>query len=135
MCAHAKARPKIALQTSALTLVYQPHTGRLPLGKESEHIETQIRNPLRHRKKHPAAARSKHSTCTQTGACTRDCYEEIVALEQAEDRIIKLVEENSSIKKVVEDMRSLQTSDARSLGLQEHTYTSYIFKITYLPFL
>uniref|UniRef100_A0A8C4VZ14 EF-hand domain-containing protein n=1 Tax=Gopherus evgoodei TaxID=1825980 RepID=A0A8C4VZ14_9SAUR len=75
----------------------RPAVGRLPLGKESEHIETQIRlrSPLRRRR-----AR-------------------IVALEQAEDRIVKLEEENGSLRELVEDMRAaLQSSDARCLALQ-----------------
>ncbi|XP_010582773.1 PREDICTED: EF-hand and coiled-coil domain-containing protein 1 [Haliaeetus leucocephalus] len=74
---------------------------RLPLGRESEHIETQIRlrSPRR--------------------PCSRECYEEIVALERAEDRIAKLEEENGSLRELVEDMRAaLQSSDARCLALQ-----------------
>uniref|UniRef100_A0A8D0GFT9 EF-hand domain-containing protein n=1 Tax=Sphenodon punctatus TaxID=8508 RepID=A0A8D0GFT9_SPHPU len=70
---------------------------RLPVGKESEHIETQIRlrSPLRRRR------------------------DKIVALEQAEDRIVKLEDEVASLRELVEDMRAaLQSSDARCLALQ-----------------
>ncbi|NXN15790.1 EFCC1 protein, partial [Indicator maculatus] len=53
------------------------------------------------------------------GPCSRECYEEIVALEHAEDRIAKLEEENGSLRELVEDMRAaLQSSDARCLALQ-----------------
>lgn len=52
------------------------------------------------------------------GPCSRECYEEVVALEQAEDRIAKLEEENGSLRELVEDMRAaLQSSDARCLAL------------------
>lgn len=110
--------------------------GRLLVGKESEHIETQIRlrSPLRRSKKllylGTSAKREsgeptsptvdRHASgCRQLGSCTRECYEEIVALEEAEDRIAKLEEENASLRELVEDMRAaLQSSDARSLALQ-----------------
>ncbi|RLV63705.1 hypothetical protein DV515_00017997, partial [Chloebia gouldiae] len=47
------------------------------------------------------------------------CYEEIVALEQAEDRIATLEEENGSLRELVEEMRAaLQSSDARCPALQ-----------------
>uniref|UniRef100_A0A674IZQ4 EF-hand and coiled-coil domain containing 1 n=1 Tax=Terrapene triunguis TaxID=2587831 RepID=A0A674IZQ4_9SAUR len=72
----------------------RPAVGRLPLGKESEHIETQIRlrSPPRGASPPPA---------------------------QAEDRIVKLEEENGSLRELVEDMRAaLQSSDARCLALQ-----------------
>ncbi|KAM6059149.1 EF-hand and coiled-coil domain-containing protein 1 isoform 1-T1 [Theristicus caerulescens] len=104
---------------------------RLPLGRESEHIETQIRlrSPRRRRRREPArpgaagrpgggggeAAAGRRPA----GPCSRECYEEIVALEQAEDRIAKLEEENGSLRELVEDMRAaLQSSDARCLALQ-----------------
>ncbi|KAM8930242.1 EF-hand and coiled-coil domain-containing protein 1 [Pelodytes ibericus] len=75
----------------------QPKTGRFPVGKESEHIETQIRlrSPLRRR---PSAG--------GRGS-------------QVEEALQKLEDENSSLRELVEDMRaSLQSSDARSLALQ-----------------
>ncbi|XP_026117076.1 EF-hand and coiled-coil domain-containing protein 1-like [Carassius auratus] len=117
---------------------------RLLVGKESEHIETQIRlrSPLRRREKvlslgtskkrdrgEPPASSTvdKHaSVCRQLGSCTRECYEEIVALEEAEDRITKLEEENASLRELVEDMRAaLQSSDARSLALQVGLWKSH----------
>ncbi|KAM8994952.1 EF-hand and coiled-coil domain-containing protein 1 isoform 2-T2 [Ara ararauna] len=100
---------------------------RLPLGRESEHIETQIRlrSPRRRRRRDPpgSAARSggggEAAERRPAGPCSRECYEEIVALEQAEDRIAKLEEENGSLRELVEDMRAaLQSSDARCLALQ-----------------
>ncbi|KAL8212448.1 UNVERIFIED_CONTAM: hypothetical protein K2H54_046886 [Gekko kuhli] len=109
---------------------------RLPVGKESEHIETQIRlrSPLRRRREKAAAGRRKGGRSSSRargaaaspppspllpGSCSRECYEEIVALEQAEDRIVKLEEENASLRELVEDMRAaLQSSDARCLALQ-----------------
>ncbi|XP_061213813.1 EF-hand and coiled-coil domain-containing protein 1 isoform X4 [Neopsephotus bourkii] len=102
---------------------------RLPLGRESEHIETQIRlrSPRRRRRLRdppgPAApARPGGGGAAErrpAGPCSRECYEEIVALEQAEDRIAKLEEENGSLRELVEDMRAaLQSSDARCLALQ-----------------
>ncbi|XP_057260179.1 EF-hand and coiled-coil domain-containing protein 1 isoform X2 [Pezoporus wallicus] len=102
---------------------------RLPLGRESEHIETQIRlrSPRRRRRLReppgPAApARPGGGEAEErrpAGPCSRECYEEIVALEQAEDRIAKLEEENGSLRELVEDMRAaLQSSDARCLALQ-----------------
>lgn len=114
----------------------QYENGRLLVGKESEHIETQIRlrSPLRRRGKFLSLGTSNKreseecssptedghaSGCKQLGSCTRACYEEIVALEEAEDRISKLEEENASLRELVEDMRAaLQSSDARSLALQ-----------------
>ncbi|XP_025025450.1 EF-hand and coiled-coil domain-containing protein 1, partial [Python bivittatus] len=114
---------------------------RLPLGKESEHIETQIRlrSPLRRRREQAAAGgraagrdcpRSSSSvrTCSSPppGSCSRECYEEIVALEQAEDRIVKLEDENASLRELVEDMRAaLQSSDARCLALQVGLWKSH----------
>lgn len=120
---------------------------RLPVGKESEHIETQIRlrSPLRRRSRlekalgdgskkggggrRRASARGASSPPSPPaaasppppgpGSCSRECYEEIVALEQAEDRIVKLEDENASLRELVEDMRAaLQSSDARCLALQ-----------------
>ncbi|GCB69628.1 hypothetical protein scyTo_0001094 [Scyliorhinus torazame] len=119
-------------------------TGRLLVGKESEHIETQIRlrSPVRRRRRQgagssvpPAAARweEKRKRASsldgrrgggapggrQQDSCSRECYEDIVALEEAEDRIAKLELENESLRELVEDMRAaLQSSDARSLALQ-----------------
>uniref|UniRef100_A0A4X2LJC9 EF-hand domain-containing protein n=1 Tax=Vombatus ursinus TaxID=29139 RepID=A0A4X2LJC9_VOMUR len=74
-----------------------PEGSRLPVGPESEHIETQIRlrSPLRRRRERPGASA------------------------QAEDRVAKLEEENASLRELVEDMRAaLQSSDARCLALQ-----------------
>ncbi|XP_056591197.1 EF-hand and coiled-coil domain-containing protein 1 [Triplophysa dalaica] len=120
----------------------QYENGRLLVGKESEHIETQIRlrSPLRRRGKFLSLGTSKReseecssptedghaSGCKQLGSCTRACYEEIVALEEAEDRISKLEEENASLRELVEDMRAaLQSSDARSLALQVGLWKSH----------
>ncbi|XP_076124476.1 EF-hand and coiled-coil domain-containing protein 1 [Alosa pseudoharengus] len=118
----------------------QYENGRLLVGKESEHIETQIRlrSPLRRRERSlstsisgrgsrsssPALNR-RPSVCKQ-GSCTKECYEEIVALEEAEDKIAKLEEENASLRELVEDMRAaLQSSDARSLALQVGLWKSH----------
>ncbi|XP_061076376.1 EF-hand and coiled-coil domain-containing protein 1 [Conger conger] len=119
----------------------QYENGRLLVGKESEHIETQIRlrSPLRRREKSLLAnakvkgsrgsspnADRHTSGCRQLGTCTRECYEEIVALEEAEDRIAKLEDENASLRELVEDMRAaLQSSDARSLALQVGLWKSH----------
>ncbi|XP_068763506.1 EF-hand and coiled-coil domain-containing protein 1 isoform X3 [Struthio camelus] len=102
---------------------------RLPLGAESEHIETQIRlrSPLRRRRPRPGPgpgpgcgqAAPAPAGRRAAGPCSPECYEEVVALEQAEDRIAKLEEENGSLRELVEDMRAaLQSSDARCLALQ-----------------
>ncbi|XP_075618816.1 EF-hand and coiled-coil domain-containing protein 1 isoform X1 [Balearica regulorum gibbericeps] len=101
---------------------------RLPLGRESEHIETQIRlRSPRRRRRDPAGPGAagrpggggEAAGRRPAGPCSRECYEEIVALEQAEDRIAKLEEENGSLRELVEDMRAaLQSSDARCLALQ-----------------
>lgn len=94
---------------------------RLPLGRESEHIETQIRlrSPRRRRRRGEPAGAGGGAAGRPAGPCSRECYEEIVALEQAEDRIAKLEEENGSLRELVEDMRAaLQSSDARCLALQ-----------------
>ncbi|XP_078065810.1 EF-hand and coiled-coil domain-containing protein 1 [Mustelus asterias] len=113
-------------------------TGRLLVGRESEHIETQIRlrSPLkrrervaalpgeeeeegekRRRKKGPSSLEGPSGR--QRAPCSRECYEDIVALEEAEDRLAKLELENRSLRELVEDMRAaLQSSDARSLALQ-----------------
>lgn len=106
--------------------------GRLLVARESEHIETQIRlrSPMRRREtllspgpgrrtSDSTTASDQHSPGCRQGSCTRECYEDIVALEEAEDRIAKLEEENASLRELVEDMRAaLQSSDARSLALQ-----------------
>ncbi|XP_042303405.1 EF-hand and coiled-coil domain-containing protein 1 [Sceloporus undulatus] len=102
---------------------------RMPLGPETEHIQAQIRlrSPLRRRRRHhrrekeaprpggqPAAGPASSPCCP-----SRECYEEVVALEQAEDRILRLEDENASLRELVEDMRAaLQSSDARALALQ-----------------
>ncbi|KAM4768975.1 EF-hand and coiled-coil domain-containing protein 1-like isoform 2-T2 [Cyanocitta cristata] len=94
---------------------------RLPLGRESEHIETQIRLRSPRRRRADPAGRGAAGSAERRppGPCSRECYEEIVALEQAEDRIAKLEEENGSLRELVEDMRAaLQSSDARCLALQ-----------------
>ncbi|XP_066469063.1 EF-hand and coiled-coil domain-containing protein 1 [Tiliqua scincoides] len=127
---------------------------RLPVGQESEHIETQIRlrSPLRRRKgkaqaagkggggaggpssaSPPPPASSGGSSGRRPpplpppgSSCSRECYEEIVALEQAEDRIVKLEDENASLRELVEDMRAaLQSSDARCLALQVGLWKSH----------
>ncbi|XP_072928248.1 EF-hand and coiled-coil domain-containing protein 1 [Hemitrygon akajei] len=124
----------------------QYETGRLLVGKDSEHIETQIRlrSPLRRRKKATGTASSgsprkeKRNTASSLdrqrggpswerhGACTKECYEDIVALEAAEDKIAKLEQENESLRELVEDMRAaLQSSDARSLALQVGLWKSH----------
>ncbi|KAM9133611.1 EF-hand and coiled-coil domain-containing protein 1 isoform 2-T2 [Pangshura tecta] len=121
----------------------RPAVGRLPLGKESEHIETQIRlrSPLRRCRARAgqgaAAVKSggprgaspppaAPGLARRPGPCSRECYEEIVALEQAEDRIVKLEEENGSLRELVEDMRAaLQSSDARCLALQVGLWKSH----------
>ncbi|XP_055040229.2 EF-hand and coiled-coil domain-containing protein 1 [Misgurnus anguillicaudatus] len=111
----------------------QYENGRLLVGKESEHIETQIRlrSPLRRREKllslgTSAESDDEHRSGCKRGSCTKECYEEIVALEEAEDRITKLEEENASLRELVEDMRAaLQSSDARSLALQVGLWKSH----------
>lgn len=94
------------------------------VGEDSRHIETQIRlrSPLK-RPEQEACRRSgappgePHSPLR--GSCSGECYEDIVALEAAEDRIGKLEEENASLRELIEDMRAaLQSSDARCLALQ-----------------
>ncbi|XP_077029320.1 EF-hand and coiled-coil domain-containing protein 1-like [Agelaius phoeniceus] len=96
---------------------------RLPLGRESEHIETQIRlrSPRRRRRTDPAGRGAAGSVKRRPpGPCSQECCEEIVALERAEDRIATLEEENGSLRELVEDMRAaLQSSDARCLALQQ----------------
>uniref|UniRef100_W5N9G7 EF-hand and coiled-coil domain containing 1 n=1 Tax=Lepisosteus oculatus TaxID=7918 RepID=W5N9G7_LEPOC len=82
----------------------QYENGRLLVGKESEHIETQIRlrSPLRRRENTLSVS------------------------EEAEDRIVKLEDENTSLRELVEDMRAaLQSSDARSLALQVGLWKSH----------
>ncbi|XP_074054494.1 EF-hand and coiled-coil domain-containing protein 1 [Macrotis lagotis] len=120
-----------------------PEGSRLPVGPESEHIETQIRlrSPLRRRRERPrapaapgpapaapapAAPAGPGPAPAGPGACSRECYEEVVALEQAEDRLAKLEEENASLRELVEDMRAaLQSSDARCLALQVGLWKSH----------
>lgn len=108
----------------------QYENGRLLVGKDSEHIETQIRlrSPLRRREKllcvgvsgdSDPSSEGRHASGCRLGSCTKECYEEIVALEEAEDRIAKLEDENASLRELIEDMRAaLQSSDARCLALQ-----------------
>lgn len=108
----------------------QYENGRLLVGMDSEHIETQIRlrSPLKRREKLLSVGASsgpspltegRHASGCRLGSCTRECYEEIVALEEAEDRIAKLEDENASLRELIEDMRAaLQSSDARCLALQ-----------------
>ncbi|XP_006631101.1 EF-hand and coiled-coil domain-containing protein 1 [Lepisosteus oculatus] len=119
----------------------QYENGRLLVGKESEHIETQIRlrSPLRRRENTLSVSGKRRGSrgsspspdqhaanCRQLGSCSRECYEEIVALEEAEDRIVKLEDENTSLRELVEDMRAaLQSSDARSLALQVGLWKSH----------
>ncbi|XP_026162082.1 EF-hand and coiled-coil domain-containing protein 1 isoform X2 [Mastacembelus armatus] len=115
----------------------QYENGRLLVGKESEHIETQIRlrSPLKRREKLLAVGVSdcsspstegRHASGCRLGSCTRECYEEIVALEEAEDRITKLEDENASLRELIEDMRAaLQSSDARCLALQVGLWKSH----------
>ncbi|KAK9528491.1 hypothetical protein VZT92_012645 [Zoarces viviparus] len=117
----------------------QYENGRLLVGKDSEHIETQIRlrSPLRRRGRLPsvgasgdpcptAAAGGRHASGCRLGSCTKECYEEIVALEEAEDRVAKLEDENASLRELIEDMRAaLQSSDARCLALQVGLWKSH----------
>lgn len=99
---------------------------RLLVGKDSEHIETQIhlRSPLQRRDRllcvrSSSSAEGRHASGCRLGSCTKECYEEIVALEEAEDQITKLEDENASLRELIEDMRAaLQSSDARCLALQ-----------------
>uniref|UniRef100_A0A8B9HCH9 EF-hand and coiled-coil domain containing 1 n=1 Tax=Astyanax mexicanus TaxID=7994 RepID=A0A8B9HCH9_ASTMX len=84
--------------------------GRLLVGGDSEHIETQIRlrSPLRRRGKLLSPAGSG----------------------EAEDRMAKLEEENASLRELVEDMRAaLQSSDARALALQVGLWKSHQKKL------
>ncbi|KAM9860170.1 EF-hand and coiled-coil domain-containing protein 1 isoform 2-T2 [Aulostomus maculatus] len=111
----------------------QYENGRLLVGKDSEHIETQIhlRSPLRRREKLLCVGSSpfpegRHASGCRLGSCSRECYEEIVALEEAEDRIAKLEDENASLRELIEDMRAaLQSSDARCLALQVGLWKSH----------
>ncbi|XP_076603924.1 EF-hand and coiled-coil domain-containing protein 1 [Chaetodon auriga] len=113
----------------------QYENGRLLVGKDSEHIETQIRlrSPLRRREKllsvgvsSCASSEGRHASGCRIGSCTKECYEEIVALEEAEDRISKLEDENASLRELIEDMRAaLQSSDARCLALQVGLWKSH----------
>uniref|UniRef100_A0A8C6TV80 EF-hand and coiled-coil domain containing 1 n=1 Tax=Neogobius melanostomus TaxID=47308 RepID=A0A8C6TV80_9GOBI len=84
----------------------QYENGRLLVCKDSEHIETQIRlrSPLKRREK----------LLSQS------------TLEEAEDRISKLEDENTSLRELIEDMRAaLQSSDARCLALQVGLWKSH----------
>ncbi|XP_060926614.1 EF-hand and coiled-coil domain-containing protein 1 [Limanda limanda] len=111
--------------------------GRLLVGKDSEHIETQIRlrSPLKRQKQLLCVGASggscpseegRHASGCRVGSCTKECYEEIVALEEAEDRISKLEDENASLRELIEDMRAaLQSSDARCLALQVGLWKSH----------
>ncbi|KAL3977715.1 kelch-like protein 10 [Sarotherodon galilaeus] len=115
----------------------QYENGRLLVGMDSEHIETQIRlrSPLKRREKLLSVgassgpsplAEGRHASGCRLGSCTRECYEEIVALEEAEDRIAKLEDENASLRELIEDMRAaLQSSDARCLALQVGLWKSH----------
>ncbi|KAM4587276.1 EF-hand and coiled-coil domain-containing protein 1 isoform 2-T2 [Odontesthes bonariensis] len=115
----------------------QYENGRLLVGKDSEHIETQIRlrSPLKRREKLLSVGASggsspspqeRHASGCRRGSCARECYEEIVALEEAEDRIGKLEDENASLRELIEDMRAaLQSSDARCLALQVGLWKSH----------
>uniref|UniRef100_H2ZZH5 EF-hand and coiled-coil domain containing 1 n=1 Tax=Latimeria chalumnae TaxID=7897 RepID=H2ZZH5_LATCH len=83
----------------------QYENGRLLVGRESEHIETQIRlrSPLRRRRRSPS-----------------------LGANEAEDRIVKLEDENANLRELVEDMRAaLQSSDARCLALQVGLWKSH----------
>ncbi|KAM3622159.1 uncharacterized protein V6R79_021079 [Siganus canaliculatus] len=115
----------------------QYENGRLLVGKDSEHIETQIRlrSPLRRRDKLLSGGESRrscpssefrHASGCRLGSCSKECYEEIVALEEAEDRVSKLEDENASLRELIEDMRAaLQSSDARCLALQVGLWKSH----------
>uniref|UniRef100_A0A3Q3J155 EF-hand domain-containing protein n=1 Tax=Monopterus albus TaxID=43700 RepID=A0A3Q3J155_MONAL len=115
----------------------QYENGRLLVGKDSEHIETQIRlrSPLKRRERllpvgmsggSSASSEGRHASGCRLGSCTKECYEEIVALEEAEDRITKLEDENASLRELIEDMRAaLQSSDARCLALQVGLWKSH----------
>eukprot|EP00062_Callorhinchus_milii_P017631 gi/632970237/ref/XP_007901537.1/ PREDICTED: EF-hand and coiled-coil domain-containing protein 1 isoform X1 [Callorhinchus milii] len=115
----------------------QYHTGRLLVGSDSELIETQIRlrGPLTGRRgalgRSPAPAGPGVGQQVGGGSspssppprryepCSRECYEDIVALEAAEDKVAKLELENASLRQLVEELRAaLQSSDARALALQ-----------------
>ncbi|XP_016891842.1 EF-hand and coiled-coil domain-containing protein 1 [Cynoglossus semilaevis] len=106
---------------------------RLLVGKDSEHIETQIhlRSPLQRRGRllcvrSSSSAEGRHASGCRLGSCTKECYEEIVALEEAEDQITKLEDENASLRELIEDMRAaLQSSDARCLALQVGLWKSH----------
>ncbi|XP_078480890.1 LOW QUALITY PROTEIN: EF-hand and coiled-coil domain-containing protein 1-like [Lampetra planeri] len=107
--------------------------GRPLVGKDSEHIETQIRlrTPLKRREtllsvSESGSSEGPHTSACRLGSCSRECYEEIVALEEAEDRISKLEDENANLRELIEDMRAaLQSSDARCLALQVGLWKSH----------
>ncbi|XP_049427066.1 EF-hand and coiled-coil domain-containing protein 1 [Epinephelus fuscoguttatus] len=112
----------------------QYENGRLLVGKDSEHIETQIRlrSPMRRRDKLLSvgvggpSSEGRHASACRLGSCSRECYEEIVALEEAEDRIAKLEDESASLRELIEDLRAaLQSSDARCLALQVGLWKSH----------
>ncbi|KAM8868626.1 EF-hand and coiled-coil domain-containing protein 1 [Synchiropus picturatus] len=113
----------------------QYEDGRRLVGEDSEHIETQIRlrSPLKRREKlltggaaGAGSPQGRRGSGCRLGSCSRECYEEIVALEEAEDRVAKLEEENDSLRELIEDMRAaLQSSDARCLALQVGLWKSH----------
>nr|XP_056717599.1 EF-hand and coiled-coil domain-containing protein 1 isoform X1 [Euleptes europaea] len=111
---------------------------RLPAAADREHVETQIRlRSPRRRRPRPRGTGLREGGWSGGGgargaaspppaSCSRECYEEIVALERAEDRIVKLEDENAGLRELVEDMRAaLQSSDARSLALQVGLWKSH----------
>ncbi|XP_010777162.1 EF-hand and coiled-coil domain-containing protein 1 [Notothenia coriiceps] len=119
----------------------QYENGRLLVGKDSEHIETQIRlrSPLRRREKLLSAvlgeaSEGRHASGCRLGSCTKECYEEIVALEEAEDRVVKLEDENASLRELIEDMRAaLQSSDARCMALQVLYWCMEAYSASHVP--
>uniref|UniRef100_A0AAZ3NSF1 EF-hand domain-containing protein n=1 Tax=Oncorhynchus tshawytscha TaxID=74940 RepID=A0AAZ3NSF1_ONCTS len=95
----------------------QYENGRLLVGKDSEHIETQIRLriPLRRRKK----MLSLGTGGRESRGSSPNSDRHLPGCRQLQERITKLQDENASLRELVEDMRAaLQSSDARSLALQ-----------------
>uniref|UniRef100_A0A8C3ADU6 EF-hand and coiled-coil domain containing 1 n=1 Tax=Cyclopterus lumpus TaxID=8103 RepID=A0A8C3ADU6_CYCLU len=89
----------------------QYENGRLLVGKDSEHIETQIRlrSPLRRREK------------LLSGGASSDSCPAAAAGVGGGGR--HLEDENASLRELIEDMRAaLQSSDARCLALQVRDY-------------